>query len=132
MRLISSYHFIRAHPLAIITQGLLADINTSIWCCLASSAQSLNGSFDRCYSCLIILTVQTFGPVTQSSFLQQMGIDTRMKVSNVLRPQARLREKVAQGIRRGKRRAVLFSILRLPLSEGGGGMAGAWSRVCVL
>ena len=28
------------------------------------------------------LTVQTFGPVTQSSFLQQMGIDMRMEVSN--------------------------------------------------
>lgn len=31
-------------------------------------------------------TVQTFGPVTQSSFLQQMGIDTRMKVSGARRP----------------------------------------------
>lgn len=81
---ITAENFIRAYPLTILNEGgLITVINTSIWCCLASSMQR---SFDSSYFCLIILTVQTFGPVTQSSFLQQMGIDTRMKVSGAHRP----------------------------------------------
>lgn len=83
---------------------LITVINTSIWCCLASS---MHRSFDSSYFCLIILTVQTFGPVTQSSFLQQMGIDTRMKVSGAHRPVKKSHWN--NNRRRGKRHSVLLS-----------------------
>jgi len=45
----------------------------------------VSGTMTECpkmHFCLwFVFTVQTFGPVTQSSFLRQMGIDVRMKVS---------------------------------------------------
>ena len=34
-------NFVRTNPLAILNQGLLADVNTSIWYGLVCSAQSL-------------------------------------------------------------------------------------------
>ena len=49
--------------------------------CLEISRQKPRGSRPCSNTCPILLIVQTFGPVAQSSFLQQMGIDTRMEVS---------------------------------------------------
>ena len=41
-------------------------------------------TFSICVFDIICFTVETFGPVTQRSFLQQMGIDMRMKVGTVV------------------------------------------------
>ena len=49
-------------------------INPSVFC----------GAFSICLFDIICSTVQTFGPVTQRSFLQQLGIDMWMKVSTAV------------------------------------------------